>query len=138
MAFQSSTQTGSVVGTWVGQQYFGIANYDATLVCNEDGTAHLTGTYDVLGSEGALNEDLTWSSLGNNQYNGAADGKTLDFTVSGNVLMAKVNLVALGLVDDSKLNINFGIMFTRQGSVINVFDLVTYYLYTVGCILGLN
>ncbi len=103
------------VGTWTGSGNFLVASYNVKLVCNADGTADLTGTYDVLGNAGALDEDLTWSSLGGDRYLGEAYGKSLQFTVDGNSLTVTGNPVRLGFVDNPLLNANYVITLTRQG-----------------------
>jgi hypothetical protein len=117
-AVQIPVQNDSPIGTWFAADNLIVGSYDVKLVINQDGTAKLTGTYksSFIGLDGSLNEDLTWSSLGDNKYQFTAYGKSVLVTLSnGNYLSGSVNPVQMGLVEDPVLNNAFPFTMNREG-----------------------
>jgi hypothetical protein len=123
-------QNDPVIGTWFAADNFVIGSYHAQLVINQDGTAKLTGSYEVPAIElsGSLNEDLIWSSLGDNKYQFVASGKSVTATLrDGTSLVGLVNPVQMGFIDEPNLDYDWSITMTREDSSPGVNFWTMYY-----------
>ncbi|MFA6728900.1 MAG: hypothetical protein WCS17_11920 [Prevotella sp.] len=101
----------AISGTWIGQKNDFLVSYDLKLVCNEDGTAQLSGTISGAGISKTINADLIWEYVSGTHYLGKNGDDSLDIYVDGNTMDMTVNPKKLGVAD---YDINYPISLQRS------------------------
>jgi len=115
---QTPTETApdALVGTWVGVENGLLVSYDLTLVCNEDGTAKLTGSFSGGGMSKNLNANLKWEYVSGNQYIGKSGDNSLAIYLVGDALTITVNPKKMGIAD---FDIDFDVKMKRSTGAVS-------------------
>lgn len=113
---QTVEEPDKIVGTWTGsydpQIPFITAVATFNVVFNADNTAVSSGNINapMAGYDNKAFSDieLTWSNLGNNQYEGVYGDKSITFVMdeTGSTLMMTINPYVMGLSSNSLLDMN--------------------------------
>ena len=93
------TAPDALVGTWVGVENGLLVSYDLKMVCNEDGSAKLTGSFSGGGMSKNMNANLKWEYVSGNQYVGKSGDNSLAIYLTGDKLTITVNPKKMGIAD---------------------------------------
>ena len=109
IASTTNTAPYELAGTWVSVDSGSPVTSDLTLVCYENGTAKLTGSFSGGGMSKNLSATLTWEYVSGNQYVGKGGDSSLPISLSGNTITITVNPKKMGIADydlDYELSMN--------------------------------
>ena len=112
----AETAPDALVGTWVGVESGLLVSYDLTLVCNEDGTAKLTGSFSGGGLSKTLNANLKWEYVSGNKYVGKSVDNSLAIYLTGDTLTITVNPKKMGIAD---FDIDYDVHMTRSSGAVS-------------------
>ena len=112
----TETAPDALVGTWVGVESGLLVSYDLTMVCNEDGTAKLTGSFSGGGMSKNLNANLNWEYVSGNQYIGKSGDSSLAIYLVGDALTITVNPKKMGIAD---FDIDFDVKMKRSTGAVS-------------------
>jgi len=115
---QTPTETApdALVGTWVGVENGLLVSYDLTMVCNEDGTAKLSGSFSGGGMSKNLNANLNWEYVSGNQYVGKSGDSSLAIYLTGDTLTITVNPKKMGIAD---FDIDYDVNMKRSSGAVS-------------------
>ncbi|HJJ30530.1 MAG TPA: hypothetical protein VJ857_05515 [Methanocorpusculum sp.] len=112
----TETAPDALVGTWVGVENGLLVSYNMNLVCNEDGSAKLTGSFSGGGMSKNLNANLNWDYVSGNQYVGKSGDNSLAIYLTGNTLTITVNPKKMGIAD---FDIDYDINMKRSSGTVS-------------------
>ncbi len=109
----TETDPYELIGTWVDSgNVFGVS-YDLTLVCNDDGSALLTGFINYNDKRYDLDENLEWEYVEGNTYLGKSGTDSLTLRLNGDTLTITVNPKKMGIAN---YDIDFDINLKRSAT----------------------
>lgn len=110
-AATTNTAPYELAGTWVSVDSGSPVTSDLILVCYENGTAKLTGSFSGGGMSKNLSANLTWEYVSGSQYAGKSGDNSLPISLSGNTITITVNPKKIGIAD---YDIDYELSMTRS------------------------
>ncbi|HJJ30532.1 MAG TPA: hypothetical protein O0W87_06010 [Methanocorpusculum sp.] len=101
----------ALVGTWVGIEDGGPVANDLTLICNEGGSAKLTGSFSGGGMSKTMNASLQWGYIEGNQFILKSGDNELATYLTGDTLTIMINPKKMGIAD---FDIDYDILMKRS------------------------
>ena len=77
-----------------------------TATFRDDFSGSTSGEFHGAGRDGTFGADFVWVNLGSGKYRGNYGDKSLEFTLSGDVLTMTVNPKKLGVMDSEIMNMD--------------------------------